>query len=94
MNNSLLGVKTLQWENTNKLLHRVSCCVGVKTGVTPAAGPCLATAFCLEQRKFAIVILKAPSMELRFKETLIILRWIANNQNLSLPDDILKYLRD
>jgi len=48
VNNPLLGAKTLKWENTNKLLHQISSCLGIKTGVTPAAGPCLATAFCLE----------------------------------------------
>lgn len=36
--------KEIEWENTNKLLD-VSGFVGVKTGVTPAAGPCLASLF-------------------------------------------------
>ena len=30
---------TYCWENTNKLLHKGF--VGVKTGITPNAGPCL-----------------------------------------------------
>ena len=36
--------KEVQWINTNKLLS-VKGFLGVKTGVTPAAGPCLASCF-------------------------------------------------
>ena len=35
---------TYNWENTNKLLG-VPGFVGCKTGITPAAGPCLAAAY-------------------------------------------------
>lgn len=34
-----------RWENTNKLLGRVSECIGCKTGITKAAGPCFAGYF-------------------------------------------------
>ena len=36
--------KEYSWDNTNKLL-RVEGFIGVKTGVTPAAGPCLSSFF-------------------------------------------------
>lgn len=36
--------KEVIWENTNKLLRRKGF-VGVKTGVTVTAGPCLATCY-------------------------------------------------
>ena len=39
------GVKReIVWENTNKLLRRPNF-IGVKTGVTVTAGPCLATCY-------------------------------------------------
>ncbi|KRX05002.1 Beta-lactamase/transpeptidase-like protein [Pseudocohnilembus persalinus] len=36
--------KTKIWENTNKLLN-YQCCLGIKTGITVAAGPCLSSIF-------------------------------------------------
>ena len=36
--------RKVTWTNTNKLLN-VEGFVGVKTGVTPAAGPCLSSMF-------------------------------------------------
>lgn len=36
--------REMKWENTNKLLER-SDCDGIKTGITPSAGPCLCTSF-------------------------------------------------
>lgn len=36
----------LKWENTNRLLWKKgSCCIGMKTGITKSAGPCLASVF-------------------------------------------------
>lgn len=36
--------RTIYWENTNKLLRRPGF-IGVKTGITVTAGPCLAAAY-------------------------------------------------
>ncbi len=36
--------REIVWENTNKLLRRPNF-IGVKTGVTVSAGPCLATCY-------------------------------------------------
>jgi D-alanyl-D-alanine carboxypeptidase len=59
------------WENTNKLLRRPGF-EGVKTGVTVAAGPCLASLFTASNRTFIIVVLRTNKMSRRFKET----RWL------------------
>ncbi len=49
------------WQNTNKLLeHGFS---GLKTGITPTAGPCLAATIAKNEFKFIIVILNSKSME-------------------------------
>ena len=33
------------WHNTNKQIYKVRECLGVKTGITPGAGPCLSAAY-------------------------------------------------
>ena len=37
--------KILNWLNTNKLLQTNPDCIGIKTGITKPAGPCLASSF-------------------------------------------------
>ena len=59
------------WENTNKLLRRPGF-IGVKTGVTITAGPCLATCYQSGEKIFIVVLLRTTKLSRRFKET----RWI------------------
>jgi D-alanyl-D-alanine carboxypeptidase len=59
------------WENTNKLLRRPGF-IGVKTGVTITAGPCLATCYQSGEKIFIVVLLRTNKLSRRFKET----RWI------------------
>ena len=54
------------WENTNKLLRRPNF-IGVKTGVTVTAGPCLATCYEVEDRIFIVVLLRTNKLSRRFK---------------------------
>jgi D-alanyl-D-alanine carboxypeptidase len=68
LNEGKLRIKT--WENTNKMLELGF--VGVKTGVTPTAGPCLCTAY----GNFVIVLLNSRSMEDRWKETQALLNLV------------------
>ena len=69
---SNLGQKReVVWENTNKLLRRNNF-IGVKTGVTVTAGPCLATCYEAGDKIFIIVLLRTNKLSRRFKET----RWI------------------
>lgn len=47
---------TYKWINTNKLLG-IDGWIGTKTGITDAAGPCLAACFERESHFFLVVIL-------------------------------------
>ena len=62
------------WLNTNKLLD-VSW-IGVKTGVTPTAGPCLSVCYRLEGKKtIVIVMLGCASLERRWTEAVLLANW-------------------
>ena len=50
--------RLMYWENTNKLLSRDDC-IGVKTGVTPAAGPCMSVAFENGMKVLLVILLKS-----------------------------------
>lgn len=43
--------------------------LGIKTGFTNAAGPCLASYVSINNRHFIIIVLGCYRMNLRFKET-------------------------
>jgi serine-type D-Ala-D-Ala carboxypeptidase (penicillin-binding protein 5/6) len=60
------GVRKIEWVNTNVLLEKGF--KGVKTGITPAAGPCLC--FCIEHKKKSIVgvLLNSRTLEARWSE--------------------------
>ena len=47
---------TYDWENTNRMLG-VSGYIGCKTGITPAAGPCLSACYEKNGNTFIIVLL-------------------------------------
>lgn len=47
--------------------------MGVKTGVTITAGPCLATCYEVKERIFIVVLLRTNKLSRRFKETRLIL---------------------
>lgn len=68
------GVTRFQvWENTNKLLGNSFC--GVKTGITDAAGPCLAV--CSRTASpIIVVLLNSRSMEDRWIEAKKLLDWV------------------
>lgn len=56
------------WENTNKMLGEGWS--GIKTGVTPNAGPCLAASVAMmlngREYEFVVVLLQSESMEARW----------------------------
>lgn len=58
--------RVVEWENTNKLLRREGF-VGLKTGITVTAGPCLAAAYQFRGKTYISVILRAPKVSARFK---------------------------
>ena len=71
---------TMNWENTNKLLGRPGW-YGVKTGITDAAGPCLASSFrsvnpkTAQVKNYIIVLLNCKSMDIRWQECEQIIQW-------------------
>lgn len=61
------------WQNTNKLLEQGYS--GLKTGVTPSAGPCLAASIKKNEFNLIIVILSSKSMEQRWVEVQKLVGW-------------------
>jgi D-alanyl-D-alanine carboxypeptidase len=57
-----------EWRNTNKLL--IEGWSGVKTGITPNAGPCLAASVAKiiggRELEFLVILLNSESMEARW----------------------------
>lgn len=54
------------WKNTNKLLELGYS--GLKTGITPTAGPCLAACINSQEHKYIVVLLCSRTMENRWTE--------------------------
>jgi D-alanyl-D-alanine carboxypeptidase len=65
--------KVFLWKNTNKLLSKGFN--GLKTGITPSAGPCLATSIECPEFCLIIVILNSKSMEIRWAEIQKLTNW-------------------
>ena len=61
------------WQNTNKLLE--SGYSGLKTGVTPTAGPCLAATIKRDDFKLIVVILNSKTVDLRWSEVQKLVQW-------------------
>lgn len=57
--------RPVMWENTNKLLRRVGF-LGIKTGITVTAGPCLASAYQFKDKTYVAVLLRANKVSRRF----------------------------
>jgi serine-type D-Ala-D-Ala carboxypeptidase (penicillin-binding protein 5/6) len=60
------STRAIEWENTNKLLRREGF-IGLKTGITVTAGPCLAAAYNFRDKTYISIILRAPKISARFK---------------------------
>lgn len=74
----LLSARTLEWKNTNHLLHSDSSSylpntIGLKTGYTDAAGDCLISAFFMEDRLWIIGVFGCErGNENRYLDTLAV----------------------
>jgi D-alanyl-D-alanine carboxypeptidase len=67
----------------NKLLEKNSNVLGIKTGITPKAGGCLATFYKIDEQNYAyIIVLGCNSTEARFKDTQIIIDYISDENNI------------
>jgi D-alanyl-D-alanine carboxypeptidase len=71
------------WKNTNQLLWDSSKQFhGVKTGITPTAGPCLSGHFKSPNSDFIVVVLNCKTKELRFSEIAKLSEWAENKIKL------------
>mmetsp|Transcript_8203 Transcript_8203/g.16162 ORF Transcript_8203/g.16162 Transcript_8203/m.16162 type:complete len:306 (+) Transcript_8203:960-1877(+) len=62
------------WKNTNNLLNEDSC-TGVKTGITPNAGPCLCASFKLDEGHIVVTILNCKTASRRWNEVKGLTEW-------------------
>lgn len=67
--------RQMEWRNTNKHLFEVMDCIGGKTGITPAAGPCLSSVYRVMGRELIIVLLCSYSMDHRYTDASSIYYW-------------------
>lgn len=66
--------RTIEVENTNKLLKTVPYCDGLKTGTTNAAGRCLVASGSLNGRAVIVVVLKSNTSNI-WKDSAKLLAW-------------------
>lgn len=66
--------KTYKWVNTHMMLGQRGI-NGIKTGITPAAGPCLCTSISLDGIELIIVIICTKTMDIRWPETWKLANW-------------------
>lgn len=64
----------LNLKNTNRLLHNISWCTGMKTGTTDAAGRCLIASGGLNGRHAIVVVLGSTTPHI-WKDSETLLRW-------------------
>eukprot|EP00826_Nyctotherus_ovalis_P037146 TRINITY_DN3371_c0_g5_i1.p1 TRINITY_DN3371_c0_g5~~TRINITY_DN3371_c0_g5_i1.p1 ORF type:complete len:305 (+),score=56.97 TRINITY_DN3371_c0_g5_i1:159-1073(+) len=65
--------KAFVWHNTNRLLAKGFS--GLKTGITPSAGPCLASSYKDERVNLVMVLLSCKTPEHRWSETIKMKDW-------------------
>ena len=62
-------VVKMEWRNSNLCLHNFDTCIGIKTGVTPESGFCLATYWKFPSKEFIIILNSCATAEQRFSES-------------------------
>lgn len=82
------GGRTLNWKNSNKLLHEdldyyCSYATGLKTGYTSAAGNCLISSFRVGNRDLLIGVFGCPEQDGRYVDTLLL---FAQTFGLEIPE--------
>jgi hypothetical protein len=67
----ITSYRTVEWENTHRLIQeKPKEYIGIKTGNTTSAGPCLASCVKAKNgRYFIIIVLNCEKMSMRFKDT-------------------------
>ena len=87
INTALGNKKQVKWENTNLLLG-VSGFNGVKTGITPTAGPCLCASYEKDGLQLIVVIMNCKSIEKRYLEIKKLVRYtikVLGRRSVPLP---------
>lgn len=65
-----ISYRIVKWENTHPLLQEKSdLYVGIKTGITNTAGPCLASCISIRGRRFIIIVLNCKNIKYRVKDS-------------------------
>ena len=90
------GGKTLEWENSNKLLHDdldyyCQYATGLKTGYTSSAGNCLISSFRLGSRDLLIGVFGCPEQDGRYVDTLLL---FAKTFGLQIPEEPVEEVTD
>ena len=58
---------------------------GAKTGITEAAGPCLAATYEKDENNFSVVLLQSNSMDCRWQEAIRLTEWAINRKQMLKP---------
>ena len=66
--------KEVVWENTNKLLDEGW--EGIKTGITPAAGPCFAGFTRVENEQYIVIVLACETVDTRWADCRTLVQWV------------------
>ena len=76
--------QSYHWVNTNRLLG-LDGITGSKTGITEAAGACLATTFEKDGNYIIVVLLQCKSMDARWEEAQLLIDWAVQRKMLMTP---------
>lgn len=68
-----LNINLLQWFNSNKLLNDYF--IGLKTGTTPSAGPCLCSYFQFGDFSIIVCVMNTKTVDTRWKDMAILCLW-------------------
>lgn len=76
-----------EWVNTNRLLTDSPLYTGCKTGITDAAGPCLAASYYNEKngevQSYIVILLASKTIDTRWDEVPVLIDWAIQKQKLS-----------
>jgi len=73
--------RTYKWHNTHLMLGQRGI-NGIKTGVTPNAGPCLCTSIVRDEFEICVVIICTKDMDIRWPETWKLANWAMSRMKL------------
>lgn len=66
--------RSVTWMNTNLLLDTEGF-IGMKTGVTPTAGPCLTVVYIKDEIEIVLTLLNSKNLDYRWEEAKRLISW-------------------